>query len=68
LAVAQHRRAVDLRRAHLGSDHEKTLISMNELALAHKYAGDAERAFELYEQILESTRNTLGDDHPDTLT
>jgi tetratricopeptide (TPR) repeat protein len=68
LAVAQHKRALDLRKSHLGAEHEKTLISMNELALAHKYAGDSEQAFQLYEQVLESTKVTLGENHPDTLT
>ena len=68
LAVAQHKQALDLRKSHLGLEHEKTLISMNELALAHKYAGDTEKAFQLYEQVLESTKATLGENHPDTLT
>ncbi len=68
LAVTQHKRALDLREAELGPNHEQTLIAMNDLALSHKYAGDAEQAFKLYQQILESTKVTLGDNHPDTLT
>ncbi len=67
-AMEQHRLAVDLSREHLGESDETTLFCMNELAMASKYAGFQEEAFQLYEQILVAMKASSGDDHPDTLT
>nr|WP_241267624.1 tetratricopeptide repeat protein [Streptomyces scabichelini] len=52
----------------LGDTHPDTLISRNNLALAHKAAGDLDRAIPLFESTLTQRERTLGDTHPQTLT
>src|SRR5262249_30920922 len=44
------------------------LVSMNNLAVAYKEAGQLDRALPLLEQALKLRQATLGADHPDTLT
>ena len=59
--ATQHlRRAVELRRAHLGEDHPDTLDSMASLAWASWDPKLADRAFQ-------ARRRVLGPEHPDTL-
>ena len=52
----------------LGADHPDTLTSRNNLAGAHRAAGDLGRAIPMYEQVLADRLRVLSADHPDTLT
>ncbi|MDG3008333.1 serine/threonine-protein kinase [Paludisphaera mucosa] len=67
LAIRQHERAVDVRKALLGPDHPATLDSQSDLAEAYSVAGDLVRALPLFERTLASQSAVLGPDHPDTL-
>jgi hypothetical protein len=67
-AIAQHERALALRRGHLGPDHPETLTSMNNLALVYKAAGQLDKALPLLEQVVAKFKQKLGPDHPDTLS
>ncbi|WHM37992.1 tetratricopeptide repeat protein [Streptomyces sp. BPTC-684] len=51
-----------------GEDHPKTLRVRNDLAYAHRAAGDLGKAIPLYEQTLAARERVLGADHPDTMT
>jgi serine/threonine-protein kinase len=53
------RRAVELRRAHLGAEDRATLQSVQRLAETHRDAGEMR-------QVLEAQRRVLGPEHPDT--
>jgi non-specific serine/threonine protein kinase/serine/threonine-protein kinase len=53
------RRAIELQRAHLGSEHPETLESYRQGRLVELEALDVE--------LLELRRRILGEDHPDTL-
>jgi non-specific serine/threonine protein kinase/serine/threonine-protein kinase len=57
------RRAVELRREHLGAEHSDTLGAM--LSLANYLHGEASRA--LAQRVVDVRRPTLGSEHPDTL-
>ncbi len=59
--------ALALRRDKLGDDHQATLNSMNNLAMAYYDAGDFDRAISMLESILEKRRNSLGADNADTI-
>lgn len=52
----------------LGPDHPDTLISRNNLADAHRSAGDLGRAIPLHEATLADCERVLGPDHPTTKT
>lgn len=53
--------------AVLGRDHPDTLASRNNLAVAHREAGDLDRAIPLFEETLADREQILGPDDPDTL-
>jgi tetratricopeptide (TPR) repeat protein len=52
----------------LGANHESTLRSMNDLALACGDLGKLAESAKMHEQMLERRRRILGENHPDTLT
>jgi serine/threonine protein kinase/Flp pilus assembly protein TadD len=66
-AEPQLRRAVDLRREHLGPDHPDTLHAVRELAIVLKDQGKYAEAERLNRQNLEAYRRVLGPDDPGTL-
>jgi tRNA A-37 threonylcarbamoyl transferase component Bud32 len=66
-AIAQHERALELRREHLGPDHPLTLTSLNNLAEAYQEVGQRDKALPLLEQTLAKRKEKLGPDHPHTL-
>lgn len=51
----------------LGSEHQNTLITRNNLAYAYESVGDLDRAIPLFESVLADTERLLGPDHPNTL-
>lgn len=59
---------LDGRRRALGEEHDGTLISMNNLALAYRLKGRYEQAATLFAQVLEIRKRVSGDIHPHTLT
>jgi tetratricopeptide (TPR) repeat protein len=67
LAVRQHERAAELRRAKLGPDHPDALKARNNLALALTAAGRTAEAIVIHEGTLALREARLGPDHPDTL-
>jgi serine/threonine protein kinase len=67
LAIRQHERAVELRRARLGPDHPDTLTSRNDLALAYWSAGRTAEAITLHQATLKLQESKLGPDDPHTL-
>jgi len=58
----------EIRSRILGSEHQDTLISMDNLAMTLLAEGDLSGAREKQEQVLEIARRVLGNEHPDTLT
>lgn len=60
--------AVELSKEVLGSDHQNTLATMNNLALMYSAQGRWEKAEELLVQVVETTKTKLGAEHPDSLT
>jgi len=67
-AVAVYERARDLRSNKLGEEHDATLRSINNLALAYTFAGRLAEALPILERTLELRKAKLGPDHPDTLS
>ena len=63
-----YREALEVRRATLGSRHQKTLTSISNLGMLLKAKGDLAAAEPLYHEALEVRRETLGDRHLNTLT
>jgi tetratricopeptide (TPR) repeat protein len=68
LAVPHLKRALDLRRIHLGPDHPDTLDTMRWLANVCKFSGQYQDAIALRYQLLEYFKARLGPDHPETLS
>jgi serine/threonine protein kinase/tetratricopeptide (TPR) repeat protein len=68
LALRQHERAQELRKAELGHRHPDTLASQNNLALAYHAAGQLDRAVALFERTMADRIATLGPQHRDTLS
>jgi tRNA A-37 threonylcarbamoyl transferase component Bud32 len=66
-AVEHLERAMELRRAHLGSDHPETLHSMRLLADDYTWIGRVPEGIALYEYLLEKTKTRHGPDSPETL-
>jgi len=58
----------EIRSRILGSEHQDTLISMDNLAMTLLAEGDLSGAREKQEQVLEIARQVLGNEHTDTLT
>jgi tetratricopeptide (TPR) repeat protein len=67
LAVSEFERMFAVLRRLLGEEHPDTLVSRNDLALAHLRQGDMVSARELLEETLAIQRRLLRDEHPDTL-
>ncbi|CAG7643160.1 tetratricopeptide repeat protein [Actinacidiphila bryophytorum] len=67
-AIDQLSRTYDSDRRLQGADSPSTMISLNNLALAHEGAGHLQRAIELHERNLADRLRILGPDHPNTLT
>jgi len=66
-AIRQHERALQIRHAELGREHNDTLSSMNNVATAYQYAGRFSDALPLLEETLTLSMATRGPEHPDTL-
>ena len=66
-ALPHLERAVALRRAHLGTDHPDTYVSMHRLAAAYPLTGRSRDAIALNQQMLENRMALLGQDHAETL-
>ena len=67
-AIGFFQRSVALFKQHLGTDHPRTLVSMNNLAAACQLAGKPDLALPLFEETLKLMKAKLGPDHPETLT
>ena len=65
-AEDHHRRAMELRRVHAGTDHPDTLVSVAEFADSRRASDRPEEAVKLYEQTLSTWRDRLGPEHPAT--
>src|SRR6185436_9709702 len=66
-AIPHLERAVELRRARLGSNDVQTLNSMNSLCLAYLYSGKRAQALPLCKATLEGRKVTLGATNQHTL-
>jgi tetratricopeptide (TPR) repeat protein len=66
-AEKHYRRALELRRRHLGADHPATMIAQTRLARMHRHAGRAEQGLKLQEPALAVLRRALGPAHRETL-
>ncbi|MBI1915937.1 MAG: serine/threonine protein kinase [Planctomycetes bacterium] len=62
------RRAVELRREHLGPEHPDTLNAINSFGVLHIQQGKYDEAEQLLRKNLEDRRRISGSEHPDTLT
>ncbi len=67
LALDPQRRALEIRRAVLGDDHEDTLTSINNMGYQLSAQGDPEGTERYYRESMEGRRRVLGPDHRDTL-
>jgi tetratricopeptide (TPR) repeat protein len=68
LRSAEHqlKRALELRKAHLGLDHSDTRDSMAKLAFEYMWLARHSESIALRQQALESSRAVLGPNHPET--
>ena len=66
-AVEVLERARATREPMLGADHEDTLATLDNLALAYRAAGKLPEAIALHEQVRDAFVKKLGADHPETL-
>ncbi len=66
-AAPVQQRALELRTAKLGEEHENTLISMTGAGFLLLDNGDYEQAQGTMERVLEVRRRILGKEHPETL-
>jgi tetratricopeptide (TPR) repeat protein len=64
IAVLEQQRDTQVRL--LGSEHVKTLGTMNNLAAIYQQVGKLPLAIEMLERVREATIKTLGPDHPHT--
>ena len=63
-----YRQSLDIRVEQLGYKDQRTLTSMNNLALVLRGQGKYKAAEEMHRQALELREKVLGPEHPDTLT
>lgn len=68
LVVPHVKRALELRKIHLGPDHPDTLASMDNLAQAYMWVARHQDSIALRQQLLENRKSILGPDHPETLS
>ena len=66
-AMAPQRRALETRVAELGRDDPATLMSMKCMGFLLQSQGKYDEALPYYTEALETSRRTLGDEHPSTL-
>ena len=66
-AIPHLERAVELRREHLGDEHEDTLLVMGGLASEYSHQGRPRDAEPLITHCFETLKRTRGPEHPDTL-
>jgi len=66
-ALKQHERALELHKTVLGTEDPRTLVSMNNLALAYSEDGRFKEALPLFEHVLKVRQAKLGPEHPLTL-
>ncbi len=66
-AIAEHLRALDLRKAHLEPQNLDTLDSMLNLASDYREAGQLDLALQLSEELLRLAKATIGNEHSFTL-
>jgi serine/threonine protein kinase/tetratricopeptide (TPR) repeat protein len=62
-AVPHLERAIELRKTHLGPDHEDTLDSMSHLAETYMWLARHSESIALRQQVLETSREVLGPNH-----
>jgi CHAT domain-containing protein len=62
------KRALDLRRRHLGAEHPEVVKALNDLAFFLQQAGRYADAEPLHREALAIKRKTLGPEHPSTAT
>lgn len=67
-AEKTHRQALSLKERRLGTEHNETFRSMNDLGVALIKQGKYEAAETIYQQTLAQRKKVLGSKHPDTLT
>lgn len=67
-AIPFLRRALALREAQLGPQHEASLVSKSSLALAILHTGDFQQAIPLLEEAVELSTNALGPEDRQTLS
>jgi eukaryotic-like serine/threonine-protein kinase len=67
-ALAFLQRAAALCQQGLGPDHLKTLVTLNDLAVAYRDAGKLPEAIRLFEQVSDGLVKKEGPDNPNTLT
>ncbi len=67
-AIADGRRALELRERHYGSDDPRVATTLNTLMLAFQGAGRLDEAVSVGERALTLRERTLGPDHPRTAT
>ena len=67
-AETAHRQALSLREKSLGKEHDQTLQSMSQVAVALGNQGDYEEAESMHRQTLALRERVLRPEHPDTLT
>jgi serine/threonine protein kinase/tetratricopeptide (TPR) repeat protein len=66
-ALAQHRRAIALRRQELGPEHPETVGGMNDLAIILLQSGRSAEAQKILEEAVAVKRRTLGPEDKGTL-
>ena len=66
-ALAQHERAIALRRQELGPGHPETVGGMNDLAIILLQMGKSAEAQEILEEVVAVKRRTLGPEDKGTL-
>jgi tetratricopeptide (TPR) repeat protein len=65
-AERQGRVALDLLRASVGPDHQRTIIAQSNLTAYLMYAGETDAAIEGYRDLLARQARLQGEDHPVT--
>jgi serine/threonine protein kinase/regulator of sirC expression with transglutaminase-like and TPR domain len=66
-AEVQHRRALEIHRRQLGSEHATTATTMTALATAHRFQDHFDEAENLQREALEIRKRVLGPNHLSTL-
>jgi len=66
-ALPIYEEALRLRKAKLGADHPRTLITMNNLGTYYSGSNQTEKAIALHQEALPLMRTKMGADHPETL-